>query len=80
MEWIDFKKRKPSRDSKDLYLVTDGLSVGWCYFGCDDEGFEHEEFIGGDADELDYEYITHWMQIILPNSKKGKPSRFKEIL
>lgn len=75
MEWINVKKKLPSPKSHDMYWVTDGDTVSWCFFGCDDEGCEHSEWIGGDLSGSLQEKISHWMQIILPNGKKEKPSK-----
>jgi len=76
-KWISIKKQKPSRSSTDLYLITDGEDIGWSYFGCDDEGCEHDNFIGGDCESFIQENVTHWMEIKLPNLKKGIPKRMK---
>lgn len=79
MEWISVKDKLPKRSSQDSYLVTDGNSIGWCFFGCDDPGEEHDEFIGGDLCGSMYENITHWMKIILPNKKIGKARHIPDL-
>jgi uncharacterized protein DUF551 len=77
MEWISVKDRLPNRSSQDLYLITDGEDIGWSYFGCDDQGYEHDNFIGGDCSGSLQDEITHWMLVQLPNKKKGIPHRMK---
>lgn len=69
MQWISIKKQKPSRSSEDLYLITDGEDICWSFFGCDDEGVEHDDFIGGESLAFIQEDITHWMLVELPNSE-----------
>lgn len=75
MEWISVEKKMPNRSSDDIYLITDGLDIGWSFFGCDDEGCEHDNWIGGDCCGSLQEKVTHWMKIILPNNKIGCPDR-----
>lgn len=74
MDWINIDEELPKRTSNDLYLVTDGENIGWSFFGCDDPGEEHDEFIGGDLPDSLRENITHWMMVILPNGQKSKPA------
>lgn len=59
--WINCKDELPNRSSHEKYFVTDGEEIAWCYFGCDDDGFEHDNFIGGDCYSSMSEKITHWM-------------------
>lgn len=75
MDWINIKDAIPNPKSHDMYWITDGEIVGWCFFGCDDEGSEHWNFMGGDCSGSLYENATHWIKIILPNKKKENPNK-----
>ena len=63
MKWISVKDELPNRSSSERYFVTNGEDIAWAYFGCDDEGYEHENFIGGDLYGSMYGNITHWMPL-----------------
>ena len=62
-QWIKVEDRLPDPSSDERYYVTNGSDIAWCYFGCDDEGCEHNDFIGGDCYGSMYESITHWMPV-----------------
>lgn len=62
-KWISVKDQLPPRSSQEQYFITDGESIGFSYFGCNDRGFEHDEFIGGECSESLQQNITHWMPL-----------------
>lgn len=78
MEWISVKDRLPNWESEDMFWVTDGETVGWCFYGRDyEDDPESENWMGGDLCGRMYEkgVVTHWIEIKLPNGKKQDPEK-----